>query len=136
MRKLMISILLFATFFGCDKELGSLKYLETIPGGCASDKGSSLKSAQIWRNDTVSYSISDGNLDLFVGFNATCCGQYNTSSEIKGDTIFVEILTTQIGLCNCICYYTYNFKFSGSGDSYNYHINIDDYLVFTGHIKS
>ena len=135
MRKLIISILLFATFISCDKDLGNLKYMETVPGGCAIEKGSFLKSAQILKNDTVSYSITDGNLDLFVGFNATCCGQYSTSYEIKEETIFIRILTTQSGDCNCICYYTYNFRFTGSGNNYKYQVTVDDYLTFTGQIK-
>jgi hypothetical protein len=134
MKKLLISILLFATVIGCDKEVGNLKHLETISGGCALDKGSSQKSAP-WKNDSVSYKIIDGNLDLFVGFNATCCGKFNTSASIKGDSILIKIVESQIGLCDCICYYTYDFKFLGNGDYYNYRITIANYKVFTGHIK-
>lgn len=134
MRKIGIPILLFITFISCDKnELGNLKYIETIPGGCAVDKGSSLKNNQIGQPDTVRYSVTNDSLNIFVGFSATCCSEYSTSSSIKGDSIFIKILTTQVGLCNCICYYTYNFKFSGDGISYKYHVSGSN-LNFTGQI--
>jgi hypothetical protein len=103
MKKVFIFILLVATIFSCKKELGNLKLVETILGGCALEKGTPLKSIQFPDVNKVTYTISNGNLDLFVGFNATCCGQYSTSSEIKGDTIFVKIATTKFGNCDCIC---------------------------------
>jgi hypothetical protein len=135
MRKIMISILLFTAFINCNKnDLSNLKYVETIPGGCALDKANSQKNIKPWRDNTVTYTSSYDSLNIFVGFNATCCGQYNPSSKIKGDSILIEILTTQAGLCDCICYYTYNFKFSGCGNSFKYHIKVDDYLNFTGQI--
>jgi hypothetical protein len=135
MKKLLSFILLFITLISCDKESGNLKHLETIPGGCALEKASSFKSVLEFKNDTVSYSITNRNLDLFVGFNATCCGQYSTSSEIKENTIFCRILTTKIGNCYCDCYYTYNFRFTGSGNNYKYEVTIDGNLKFTGQIK-
>ncbi len=136
MRKIMIPILLFTIFISCEKnEFGNLKYVKTIPGGCALDKVTYLKNSQITQPDTVTYSVTDDSLNIFVGFNATCCSEYNTSSSIKGDSILIKILSVQIGSCNCICYYTYNFKFSGSTFSYKYHVGIDDHLNFTGQIK-
>jgi hypothetical protein len=136
MKKILIPILLSITFISCYKnELGNLKYIETIPGGCALHVAFPLKSIQIMKPDTVTYSIIDDSLNIFVGFNATCCSEYNTSSSIEGDSILIKILTTQVGLCNCICYYTYNFKFSGNANSYKYHVSIDNHLNFTGQIK-
>ena len=136
MRKILISLLLFATFIGCDKnELGNLEYAETIKGGCFLEKGSSLKNDPYNKLDTLTYSITNDSLDIFVGFNVTCCSEYSASSSIKGDSILIKIQTTQIGLCNCICYYTYNLKFVGNANSYNYRVSVDDYLNFTGVIK-
>jgi hypothetical protein len=135
MRKLIVGILLITTSISCNKELGDLIYNEAIPGGCFLDKGKSPKSDQIFENDTVKYSFINDNLDLFVGFNTTCCSEYSASSKINGDTICIEILATQIGLCNCICYYTYNFKFLGSGNNYKYQVTIDNYKTFSGEIK-
>jgi hypothetical protein len=103
MRKIIIPILLFITFISCEKnELGNLKFVDTISGGCFLDKGSSLKNSQIIQTDTVTYSFTDDSLNIFVGYNATCCGEYSNSSSIKGDSILIKILPTQIGLCNCI----------------------------------
>ncbi len=135
MKKLLFFILFFITLISCDKGNGPLKYLETIPGGCAKEKGSSLKSVIESKNDTVSYSIANGTLDLFVGFYARCCGEYSTSTEINENTIFCKILTTKIGNCYCDCYYTYNFRFYASGKNYKYEITIDGNLKFSGQIK-
>jgi len=136
MKKLLIPIVLFITFLSCEKnELGNLKYSKTVAGGCFLNKGSSLKNSQITQTDTVSYSFTNDSLNIFVGFNATCCEEFSNSSSIKGDSIVIKVMTTQIGLCNCLCYYTYNFKYSGNAKSYKYHVSIDDYLNFTGVIK-
>lgn len=133
MKKLLIPILLIATIISCEKT-GDLKFSEAIPGGCALEKGASPKSVKAPGTNKVSFTINDGNLDLFVGFNATCCGQYSANSDIKGDSIIVKIITTQIGMCNCICYYTYNFKFIGTGANYKYRVTVDNDLTFTGKI--
>lgn len=133
MRKILFSLLLLATFIGCDKkELGNLEYLETTEGGCFLEKGSSLKSDPFLKSDTVTYTVTNDSLNVFVGFNATCCSEYSASSSIKGDSLLIKIQTTQLGMCDCICYYTYNFKFAGSADSYRYRVSVDDYLNFTG----
>jgi len=136
MRKIFVSILLVSAFISCVKnESGNLNHVETIPGGCFLEKGSSLKNDPFIKPDTLTYEVTNDSLNIFVGFNATCCGEYSTSSSIKGDSILIRILTTQIGMCDCICYYTYNFKFVGSANSYRYRVSVDDYLNFVGIIK-
>jgi len=136
MRKIFISLLLFAAFISCDKnEPGNLEYAETIEGGCFLEKGSALKNDPFIKPDVVNYSVTNDSLNIFVGFNATCCSEYSASSFIKGDSILIKIQTTQPGMCNCICYYTYNFKFIGIADSYRYRISVDDYITFSGVIK-
>jgi hypothetical protein len=136
MRKLVIPFILFITFISCEKnELDNLKYVDTISGGCFLDKGSSLKNSQIIQTDTVTYTFTNDSLKMFVGFNAACCGEFSHSSAIKGDSIIIKILSTQIGVCNCLCYYTYNIKFSGNANSYKYRVSIDDHLNFTGQVK-
>jgi hypothetical protein len=136
MRKKLISLLLLTTLISCGKsELGNLEYAETIEGGCFLEKGSSFKGDPLFKPDTLTFSVTNDSLSIFVGFNATCCSEYSTSSSIEGDSILIKIQTTQIGLCDCICYYTYDFKFSGSGNSYKYHVSVDDYLKFTGVIE-
>jgi hypothetical protein len=135
MKKLLFSLTLLLILMSCDKESGDLKFSKTIPGGCAIQEGISAKNSLSAETDGVTYTIVNGDLNLLVGFNATCCGQYSVSSEIKGDTIYVEILTTQIGQCNCICYYTYNLIFTGTGNNYKYNVKIPDARTFTGEIK-
>jgi hypothetical protein len=135
MKKLLILIFLSVTFIACDKgDSGNLKYVGTIPGGCFLDKGSASKGDPFFKPDTLTYSISNDSLNIFVGFNAACCSEFDSSSSIEGDSILIEILTTQIGLCNCICYYTYDFKFLGNGDLYNYHVSGSN-LNFKGQIR-
>jgi hypothetical protein len=136
MRKILFSLLLLTTFIGCGKnELGNLEFVGTIEGGCFLEKGSALKNDPFIKPDTVTYSVTNDSLNIFVGFNATCCSEYSASSSIKGDSIFIKIQTIQPGMCNCICYYTYNFKFDGSANSYRYRVSVDDYLNFAGVIK-
>lgn len=136
MRKILISLLLFVAFIGCDKnEPGNLEYAEAIEGGCFLQKDSALKIDPFINPDTATYSVTNDRLNIFVGFNATCCSEYSASSSIIGDSILIKIQTTQPGMCNCICNYTYNFNFFGSADSYRYRVSIDDYLTFSGFIK-
>jgi hypothetical protein len=136
MRKVLLSLLLLMTFIGCHKnDLENLEYAETIEGGCFLEKGSSLKNDPSTNQDAVNYSVTSDSLNIFVGFNGTCCSKYGSSSSIKGDSILIKIQTTQPGMCNCICYYTYNFKFVGNANSYKYRVSVDDYLNFTGVIK-
>ena len=136
MRKILFSLLLLITFIGCDKnELGNLEYIATIEGGCFLEKGSALKNDPFIKADTVTYSVTNDSLKIFVGFNATCCSEYSASYSIKGDSILIKIQTTQPGMCDCICYYTYDFKFLGKADSYRFKVRVDDYLTFTGVIK-
>ena len=135
MKTKLIPIVLFLIFLSCEKnELGNLKFSKTTTGGCFLDKGSSLKKSQYIQADTVTYSFTNDSLNLFVGFNATCCSEYSSSSSIVGDSILIKIMTTQVGLCNCICYYTYNFKFSGNANLYKYHVSGSN-LNFKGQIK-
>jgi hypothetical protein len=135
MKKVVIVLLVFMTYISCDKKLGDLKYIETIPGGCASSEGAIQKNSQTQDVDKVTYQIVDGNLEILVGFNATCCGEFSTSYEIMSDTIVIKIKTTKVGSCNCICYYTYNFRFTGDGSKYKYQVTVDDSLSFSGAIK-
>jgi hypothetical protein len=135
MRKLLLPIFLLMLSISCDKESGDLRFSEALPGGCASSKGASQDSIELSEADSVSYSIVDGNLEIFVGFNGTCCGQYSASSEIKNNTISLKILTTDIGVCNCICNYTYTFKFIGDGNNYNFSVTVDGILLLNGKIN-
>jgi len=134
MKNLFFLILLIAALISCERT-GDLKFSETIPGGCALGNGDSTNGLQLTGANGVTYSIVDGNLDLVAGFNATCCGEYSTSTDIKRDSIIIKILTTKIGYCDCICYYTFNFKFIGTGENFNYRVSVDNYLTFKGEIK-
>ena len=60
-----------------------LNMLGTIEGGCFLEKGSSLKGDPFFKPDTVTYSVTNDSLNIFVGFNATCCSEYSASSSIK-----------------------------------------------------
>jgi hypothetical protein len=86
MKEYLFLFLLSATFISCEKT-GDLKFSEAIPGGCALAKGDSAKGSHNIGTDGVTYSIVNGNLELMAGFTATCCGEYSTSSDIKGDSI-------------------------------------------------
>ena len=115
MNKLLIPIVFFLTIMSCEKnESGNLQYSKTIVGGCFLDKGSSLKNSQITQTDTVTYSFINDSLNIFVGFNAACCGEFSNSSSIQGDSIVIKIMTI-IGYV--IVYAIIPFKFSGNANS-------------------
>ena len=136
MGKIRITVFLLTAFISCDKnELRNLEYVRTIEGGCFLEKGSSFKNDPLFKPDTLTYSVTNDSLNIIVGFNATCCSEFNSSSSVKADSILIKIQTTQLGMCNCICYYSYNFKFSGTGNYYKYHVSVDDDLHFTGVIR-
>jgi hypothetical protein len=135
MKKTYVLIFCTAILWACGKEPGALKLSEIVKGGCALEKGATLKSAQISDVDKVTYTFSNNNLELLVGFNSTCCTTYETNSSVKGDSIIIKITTLKPGSCNCICYYNYNFKFDGSGDSFKYKISVDNILSFNGIIN-
>jgi hypothetical protein len=134
MKKYFFLTLLIVAIISCEKT-GDLKFSEAIPGGCALEKGESVKGSQLMDTNGITYSVVNGNLELLAGFNATCCGEYSTSSDIKGDSIIIKILNTKIGNCDCICYYTYNFKFIGTGENFKYRVSVDNYMTFKGEIK-
>jgi hypothetical protein len=121
MKKIIFPTILFIIILSCTKknELGDLKYVNTVPGGCVIEKGSQSKGT-LYKSDVLTYSVINDTLNIFVGFNTTCCQEFNSSSSIKGDSILIKITPTQIGVCNCICYYTFDFKYIGHGNYYKY----------------
>ncbi len=137
MKNILISFLLLSIFIGCekpqDKKVDNVKFSEAVPGGCALGDSTHVKDGII-EPDTVYFTLQDGNLNVFVGFNAECCLKFATDSHIGNDTIFMYINYLPSSLCNCLCYYTYNFLFTGIVDPYYYVVNIDDWLIFNGQI--
>ena len=108
----------------------SIKLVKIIPGGCAINHGNFYKSESAL-SDTVTYSFAGGNLDIFVGFHATCCGEYSTFSSVRNDSVFIHIKTVKPGMCNCMCYYTYDFLFSGFDQSHAIIVKFDDILFYS-----
>lgn len=135
MKKIAVILFFTSVLLSCEK-LSDLKVTEVIPGGCNLESKASLVKGDAEDINQVKYSITDGHLNMFVGFNATCCGKFSTSSEIESDSILIEIKSIQIGACDCICYYTFNFIFSGTGAKYTYKVTVDDNLTFYGDIRN
>ena len=140
MKKVLFLVILFGTvlFFACQKsnpsvQKNSLKYIETIPGGCAVD--SINHYSRDFYPDTVIWDISNDSLTIFVGFNDACCLNFKTESNISNDTIYMNIIRIPGPVCYCMCYYTYEFLFTGIDHPYYYDVNLFDYKHFTGYIK-
>ena len=131
MKSKLTILILISLLFSCEKS-GNLEVSEVIAGGCALNEGTPAKGIEINEDNKVTYSFVEGDLDIFVGFNAACCAKYLTSSEVRGDSILIKICNSEPGLCNCICYYTYHFRFNGTGENYKYKVTVDDYLTFSG----
>jgi hypothetical protein len=130
----LLCIIIF-TIISCKKENSSknkdFKYLGATLSNCNS---SIKKSTNTSSNDTAWYSIKSDSLDIFLGYNTNCCSSYNTSYLLRNDTIFINIIASKIGSCNCICYNTFGFKFYAINITYFFSINFDNYRSFQGKI--
>ena len=126
------NLLLFLGVLGivlltCKKEdsikNSDFRFLGAKLGDCTSSqkKSSSLQKDSTW------YSLKHDTLEIYFGFNSTCCSSYNSSYILRDDTIFIDVLTTKVGLCNCICYNIYDFKFYGLNINYFFYFNLDNY---------
>jgi len=137
MKNILIFLLILSAFFGCqkqndqDKKPDNAKFTKTIPGGCAVDTVNH-KDIGI---DTVYYTLDNGDLNVFVGFNDECCLHFTTDSQIRNDTIFMNVIYIPGPVCGCLCYYTYNFFYTGIDHSYYYVVNVADWLIFKGKIE-
>lgn len=149
MKKTIILISLLASVFTYsesqnaeDKKIDNLKLISTTKGGCASsNKHENLKinkprDIDKPRDNGVTFSVTNKNLDIIVSFNLECCVEYTTSSIIKNDTIVIDINPVPSETaCDCICCYTYEFKYSGLTKTYNYKVNAGNTFYYKGIIK-
>jgi hypothetical protein len=131
MKTIIKLFLIVLVLTSCEKTQ-TLKQTNLVLGGCNLEKQSVLKS---YGPEEVKYTITDNKLDMFVGINETCCGEYSSSTSIKKDVITVNIITTKTGLCNCDCYYTFDFIFENFTKMYNYNVYLDNKLIFSGQIQ-
>ncbi len=140
MKKILFALLAVVAvlFFACQKDNApktenQLRFIKTIPGGCAVD-GHSRNQSEIQR-DTVIWSISNDSLSILVGFNEECCKNFKTESAVSNDTIYMNIEWIPGPVCNCICYYTYDFLFTGINQPYYYVVTLPTDKTMTGYIK-
>jgi hypothetical protein len=124
MKKSVSLFLLVLLVTGCIKLESDIKFSKVTPGGCAAETKSDVQ-VSVLQPDTVKWSFNGNTLNIFVGFMATCCGEYSTSTNVKDDLITIDIITAQEGLCDCICYYTYTFTYTGMTGSCRYIVKRD-----------
>jgi hypothetical protein len=134
MGKYFLSIIIVAAMLaGCRKEAGNIYLLRTIPGGCAAER--SARSTNTADSVGVSYTVTNGELDLKVGFFWICCGPHSITSKVEAGVITVNFDSNGMDYCNCLCFHTYDFIFSNSGVYRSYIIKIDNYTKFSGELK-
>ena len=140
MKKIKETLCLFFLFLllvCCKKtqsdQKSAISYLGSESSDCVTN--SSKSSDSILSNDSVWYNIDGDTLDIYLGFNCTCCSKYSASGSIKNDTLYVYIKQTQLGTCNCICYNQVKSTFYGTNFNIPYKINLDDFKIFTGEFK-
>jgi hypothetical protein len=131
MKKSVFLLLLILLVAGCRKLESDIKFITVTPGGCALASKSDTKISEL-PPDAVKWSFSGDTLNIFVGFQATCCGEYSTLTEVKDDLISIDITTTQEGLCDCICYYTYTFAYKGIEGACRYIVKRDGETLLAG----
>lgn len=138
MKNTFLLFMLLSVLISCEKEddkLDNIQFVGTVPGGCAVAESNPVRTTYIGE-DTVTYTITDGNLDLLVGFESSCCEAYSTSSTLNNDTIIINVNKKPNSLnCDCYCYYSYNFKYTGVNKARNYKVNVNNNLAFSGIIN-
>jgi len=102
---------------------GKISYVKTEYGGCNTQtKATEQFKSEIIDNDSVNISTKNDSINVFVGFNYTCCAPFMSNCQVKNDSIFMSIIDTcpypdKNCYCHCSCYYTFNYKFINSGNS-------------------
>ena len=104
----------------CHNENYSIKHVKTELGGCNVKNDLTRSDSEIER-DTVSITISEDFINVFVGLNYICCAPFETNCETIDDTIIMYIIDTCSNpyaecYCRCMCYYTFDFVFKYQGE--------------------
>lgn len=139
MKKLNLFLLLLLLItYGCNKsskDIAAADFKSYKHNGCVNPDTLYIKSAN-WLPDTSFYTLTNGNLDIFVGFTRNCCKNYETANTyISNDTIYISMSNTCQVFASCICYFPFNFYYSGITTPYYYHVNIDNWIFFNGYIE-
>lgn len=134
MKKILYTLLFPSLIFtlimcekGNDNPNRNIVLAETLPGGC-NDETFMLNKDATEEEDTVTFTIINDTLDVYVGINYICCAPFEAGSNIANDTITIIITdvcdhTSMSCYCHCMCYYTWNFRFVGY-DATHYYIKI------------
>ena len=137
MREIIFYLLiLLLTLAACDKEkFYQPELIDSVSGNSVINYDSEARSVFAER-DTIIISYNSGYLELFVGFNAPCCIEYSTNSNIINDTIYVEIKESMKEACNFICYYNYTFYYEQIAPFTYYSVDIPGKKTSRGLILS
>jgi hypothetical protein len=90
---------------------------KTIAGGCNGETFAFSKNT-VSEEDTVTFTVINDTLDVFVGLNYICCAPFEAGASISNnDSIVINItdicdLSAGSCYCRCMCYYTWNFLFT------------------------
>ena len=149
--KIILLVIGVSLHISCEKTNDNkvqIEYLTTVLGGCNWEfrvEYSTNERNYSEENDTVTISVIDNNIHVFVGKNYTCGAPFETQCEVKEDTVFMYIIDTceDILECyeRCICYYTFDFVFKQGELNQGYKIILIDprketsEIVDTGNFK-
>ncbi len=134
MKKTLLLLFILIGIVSCYEGSDEAELIKVTPGGCATEKGGSLRSDQI-PGDTVTCSLKGDTLTLYAGFMGNCCDEYSVKGEAISGCVTVTITTTTPGMCDCICYFTYTFVFQGINNQWSYEVMINDKL-FSGTVEN
>jgi hypothetical protein len=157
-KKLIFFFGILLLSFGCSdndelSENNSLVYISTELGDCDNkivflhiqDNKDTIIDNQ--DKDTIITFIEADFLNIFIGYNYTCCTDFDTQCEVKNDSVLITIKDTCPSAldcyCRCTCYYTFDFKFSGikKNKKYVYKVLFFDprvnknKIIFEGNLK-
>ena len=122
MKKILFAILSFSLILflvkcekNSDNPASNITLTETLPGGC-NDETFMMNKDAVAEEDTVTFTIINDTLDVYVGINYICCAPFQAGASISNDSIVIIITdicdhTTMACYCHCMCYYTWDFLF-------------------------
>jgi len=112
-----------------------LAYEGVFLGGC---NGGEVKKAGLipeTGNDTIYFTQHQDSLFVFAGINELCCIEYESTSEVSGDTIFMYVNETSRMDCDCYCYYTFTYVYTGyDGSDLIYKLLLNNTTIMSGSI--
>jgi hypothetical protein len=110
-------LMIFAMATSCEKPKAKqnedgIKFVKSELGGCNGQNAEDLKrntQQGEGEKDTIIFDLQNDTLNVFFGFDYTCCALFTLNQTITADTIYTFITDASAvdDYCRCTCYYSF-----------------------------